>query len=286
MEIDTGHYDKLQSGIKSLLQEVGRFVNENGNYPQENSMAGVEIEDGDYSEEVQTVCSQGCLLVESAADYAFAVSRLLEPPLLTVAPWTSVRGSLEAAAFGCWLMDADIAVRDRVARSLAFRFGGLLHQKKTADSMGDDNGVRHAKERIQEIKVDAQELGFEEKIDKKGRVIGVATTLPSSTECIRDNLFNESGYRILSSIAHSHPSAMISVSFKAKNKAEPSLISKNLSVGSACWLLMTAADAFSAIAWRQATYFGYNLEEFRNLLDDIYDGMGIRTESRFWRIMR
>lgn len=284
MGITREHYDKLQSGIKSLLEEVSQFVNANGNYPQRKSVASGEIEVGEYSEEVQTVCSQGCLLVESAGDHAFAVSRLLEPPLLTVAPWTSVRGALEAAAYGCWLMDPDIEVRDRIARSLAFRFGGLLHQKKAADSMGDEHGVRHAKERIQEIQADTRRLGFEEKIDKKGRVVGVATTLPSSTACIRDNLFNESGYRILSSIAHSHPSAMISVSFKAKNESEPSLLSKNLSVESACWLLMTAADAFSAIAWRQASYFGYDLEEFRHSLDEIYDGMGIKKERRFWQI--
>lgn len=284
MEITTENYDKLQSGIKSLLEEVSQFVNANGNYPQGKSVASDEVEECAYSEEIQTVCSQGCLLVESAGDHAFAVSRLLEPPLLTISPWTSVRGVLEAAAYGCWLMDPDIAVRDRVARSLAFRYGGLLHQKKAAGSMGDENGVRHAKERIQEIKADARRLGFEEKTDKKGKVVGVAMTLPSSTECIRDNLFNESGYRILSSIAHSHPSAMISVSFKAKNESEPSLLSKNLSVGSACWLLMTAADAFSAIAWRQASYFGYDLEEFGHLLNEIYDGMGIRKDGRFWQI--
>jgi len=284
VEITTEHYDKLQSGIKSLLEKVSQFVNANGNYPQGKSVASSEIEGGEYSEEAQTVCSQGCLLVESTGDHALAVSRLLEPPLLTVAPWTSVRGALEAAAYGCWLMDSDIAVRERVARSLAFRYGGLLHQKKAAYSMGDENGVRHAKGRIQKIKEDARRLGFEEKIDKKGRVVGVATALPSSTECIRDNLFNEVGYRILSSIAHSHPSAMISVSFRAKNESEPALLSKNLSVGSACWLLMTGADAFSAIAWRQASYFGYDLEEFRHSLDEIYDGMGIRKKSRFWQI--
>lgn len=285
MEITTEHFDKLQSGIKSLLEEVGYFVNANGNYPQGRSVASSEMKVDEYSEEVHTVCSQGSLLAESAGDHAFAVSRLLEPPLLTVSPWTSVRGALEAAAYGCWLMDPDIEVRDRIARSLAFRYGGLLHQKKAAGSMGDENAARHAKERIQQVKEDARRLGFEEKADKNGRVIGVATSLPSSTECIRDNLFNESGYRILSSIAHSHPSAMISVSFKAINESEPSLLSKNLSVGSACWLLMTASDAFSAIAWRQASYFGYDLEEFRHSLDTVYDGMGIRKESRFWYTM-
>ncbi len=282
MEITTEHFDKLQSGIKSLLGEVSHFVNANGNYPQEMSVARSEIEVDKYSEEVQTVCSQGSLLAESAGDHAFAVCRLLEPPLLTVSPWTSVRGALEAAAYGCWLMDPNIEVRDRIARSLAFRYSGLLHQKRAADSMRDEYGVRHVKERIQEVKANARRLGFEEKTDKKGRVLGVATTLPSSTECIRDYLSNESGYRILSSIAHSHPSAMISVSFKATTESEPSLLSKNLSVGSACWLLMTAADAFSAIAWRQASYFGYDLEEFRHSLDAIYDGMGLREESRFW----
>lgn len=182
-------------------------------------------------------------------------------------------------------MDPDIGGRDRIARSLAFRYGGLLHQKKAAGSMGDENGVRHAKERIQKVTADARRLGFEEKTDKKGRILGVATTLPSSTECIRDNLFNESGYRILSSVAHSHPSAMISVAFKATDESKPLLLSKNLSVGSACWLLVTAADAFSAIAWRQANYFGYDLEEFRQSLDTIYDGMGIRKENRFWCAM-
>ena len=79
---------------------------------------------------------------------------------------------------------------------------------------------------------------------------------------------------------------MISVSFKAHDESDPSVVSKNVSVGSACWLLITAADSFSAIAWKQATYFGYDLDEFRSLLDDVYDGMGIRTESRFWRITR
>jgi hypothetical protein len=150
--------------------------------------------------------------------------------------------------------------------------------------MRDLNGAQHAQERIQKVKADVRRLGFEEIKDKRGRVVGVGATLPSSTECIRDNLFNESGYRILSSIAHSHPSAMISLSFKAKTESEPSLLSKNLSVGSACWLLMTAADAFSAIAWRQASYFGYDLKEFRHLLDKKYDEMGIRKENRFWQI--
>lgn len=284
MDITKKHYDNLQSGVKLLIDGVSHFVTINGSCPQGNSIARREIDRGEYSEEIETVLSQGCLLVESAGDHTLAVSRLLEPPVLTIAPWTSVRGALEAAAYGCWLMDADIAARDRVARSMAFRYAGLLHQKKAAKSMQDENECRHSEKRIREIEADARELGFVDKVDKKGRTVGVGTTLPSSTECIRDNLSNESGYRILSSIAHSHPSSMISLSFHAKDESVPSILSKHISVGSACWLLMTAADAFSAIAWRQAAYFGYDLEEFRKLLDEIYDGMGIKKESRFWQV--
>jgi len=284
VDITKLHYDNLQSGIRSLLEEVGRFVNTNGNHPQRNSTAADEEEEGEYLEEVQNICSQGSLLVESAGDHAFAVSRLLEPPVLTISPWTSARGALEAAAYGCWLMDADITVKDRVARGLAFRYAGLLHQKKAAGAMNDKKEVQHTEDRIKEVKADARKHGFDQIKNKRGQTVGIATKLPSSTECIRDNLFNESGYRILSSIAHSHPSSLISLSFQVRDGSKPLTASKNISVGSACWLLMTAVDAFSLIFWRQASYFGHDLEEVRKILDDIYDGMSIGKENRVWTI--
>ena len=193
-----------------------------------------------------------------------------------------MRSALEAAAYGCWLMDPSIGVRDRIARSFAFRYDGLLHQKKAARSMGDDQGLQHAEARIQTVAADAHRLGFEEKTDKKGRVVGMATNFPSSTECIQKNLLNESGYRILSSVAHSHPSSLISVSFTAKDEEAPLLLSKHISISSICWLLMTASDAFSAVVWRQASYFGYDLNELHSMLSDIYDMMGIRKDRRLW----
>ena len=117
--------------------------------PQPGSLGEAEIKSFSRPQSVHTAQSQAWILVEVTSDQLTAFIKTVTDPVETIAPYTCVRSLLEGAALACWLFDPAIDVADRIARSMSFRYEGMLQQQRWARAAGEDPA--RAKRRLAEI---------------------------------------------------------------------------------------------------------------------------------------
>src|SRR5262245_51033395 len=139
------------ASVQEFLEQTGRIWAKYEHKPFPNSLASKELNSFVRPESIATAYTQGTILIEVAADYAFALKSTLTEPAQSIAPWTCVRGCLEAAALSMWLLDKKIEATERVKRSLAFRYEGLEQQAKLAQTTNGMVGPEDVHNRIDQI---------------------------------------------------------------------------------------------------------------------------------------
>jgi len=273
---------RMRHALLSLVNDLGAFLDEFGMEPAADSLAAKEQEESSKGEQLLAAYSQGHLLLESAADHAIALARLLEEPVTTMAPWTCMRAGIESAAMSCWLLSSQITAAERISRSFAFRYDGLSQQLKCARTSNNMGAVRDILARMDETEAQALSLGYQPILDKKNKRAGIGQRMPSATQCVATILDEEKLYRISSAVVHAHPWALIQVGFHAPDPNRPDMLKKSLSKTSAALFLLTALDFLAKPAWAEALLFGYNPRLLSGILERRYEEMGIDKCRRFW----
>lgn len=194
--------------VEKFLEQTGKIWAGYEHKPFPNSQATKELTTFIRPESIGTAYSQAATLIEVAADYAFALKSTLTEPAQTIAPWTCVRGCLEASSLSMWLFDTNINAKERVQRSLAFRYEGLDQQAKLAETTKAMVNPKDIYKRIDQIEQLAQELGYPRVLSKKNKRIGVGQEMPSVTKIVTKMLNKEKNYRLLSGMVHAHPWAL------------------------------------------------------------------------------
>lgn len=251
--------EQIRSAVAQFHVDVGAYVNDCGLRPLSGSQAAAEQESWGDDVLLKTAFSQGHLLLESAADHMSSVERLLHEPIQTIAPWTCARGTLESAAYGRWLFDSRIDASARVARSLAMRYEGVAERLKIERLVGDQSAVANSENRLNYLEQQATALGLNRIVDARGKRIGVGIRLPSATDCIAAQLNMEFEFRVFSSMAHVHPSALAMLGFAAADPVVPTVLEKDLSGPAAAFLLVRSAQAVRAIVRSRAELFGHSI---------------------------
>src|SRR4051794_39436451 len=111
--------------LMSLHDGIRDYFAATGVSPMPGSKAEKELAEFPKSGLVKTAYSQGGLLLNSASDHLSAFAKSMTGTIETIAPWTLVRGVVEASTMSIWLLDASIDVKERVARSYAYRYDGI-----------------------------------------------------------------------------------------------------------------------------------------------------------------
>lgn len=200
--------------VEEFLEQTSIIWNKYENKPYPNSQASKELVMFSRPESIGTAYSQGVLLIEVAADYAYALLSTLTEPAQTIAPWACARGCLEASALSMWLLDTKIQADERVKRSLAFRYEGNDQQAKFARSTKGAININDVTARIDEIEQVAHYLGFSKVKNKNNKRIGIGQKMPTITQIVIDMLDKEQNYRLLSAMVHAHPWALQVYGFK------------------------------------------------------------------------
>ncbi len=265
--------------------------------PWPRSQAEQELAASAEKELLETAFSQSGMLIEFVADVATAYAKSLTTPTQTIAPWTLARSVLESASLAIWLMDTTIAEGDRLKRSFALRYEGLVQQEKFARSIQQTSLVEDVGKRILEVERKAIKAGSKQLQDKGGKRKGIGFVMPSVTEIISKMLDREWLYRILSGAAHGHFWALNSLSFdlvgnaggafktKARSGVRVHQMQKSLSPISVLGLSTEVLRALSMAIWTRFRLFGWNLSEIVTLMEISFDRIGVRNDkSRFWRI--
>ena len=280
---------KIISGLSTLHEKTALFFNKYNLEPISDSRAISELT-AFRTESVQTAYSQGNMLIESSADQLCALNKSLTEPVLTVAPFISARANLESSALAAWLLDTTIDAKERVQRSLSFRFEGLYQQVKFAQAAGLD--TKAAMKRIDDVEKLALSLGFPPIRDRKGKRIGIGQQFPKMTDLIGSVLNEESNYRLLSAFAHAHSWAIQQLSFipsqihnnnnKSNFSSNTKFFEKALKPEAIIFLCHKTAYVFTRPVWNKAALYGYSLLDLKKILNEAFDDLRFSRADRFW----
>lgn len=256
---------KMRDGLKQLRNDLSQFLQSAGYSPAPDSQASRELTECQKAVFVHTVQCQGAFQSEISADHLTAFLKTIAPPVETIAPWACVRSLLETSALASWMLDPAIGMRERVARGFAHRYEGLEQQVKFTESAGRDS--KSARQRIDKVEADATALGYERVLDRRGKRIGIARRMPSTTELVQEVHHKADTFRLLSAFTHGHHWAIQQMSFKLipDKKIEPagdgiklSVIAKSVSLNGTAFLALLAAEVFTRPFWRQCIYWVFS----------------------------
>lgn len=272
----------MRAALVALCEDAGSFSDSKPPQPLAGSLAAAEWLHPDLKAYLLAAHSEATLLLETCMDYAFALTRLLVGPIPTVAPWTCVRGGLEAAALSCWLLSDSIDARERASRSFAYRYAGLVQQKALATAIDDQALIVKTLSRMDELEEQARTIGYPCVQNRKGKRDGVGQRMPKITRVVADNLDEEEFYRVLSSMAHGHSWVVMQLGFRAPDPAIPILLRKHIDPASAATLIVKAANCVAKPLWAKARLFGHDLDALADILDRRYTDLCANESQRFW----
>lgn len=219
------HNEDIQNAIKPLshfIDSTQSILTQQAFQPEPESIAAEEIRAFARPGAIQTVHAQATLLLECVADNLGAFRKAGLAPMQSMAPFVSVRASLEAAALICWLFDKGIDANERVGRSLALRYHGLSEQLKYIN-VADRDQAQSVVSQVAKLKEYSRSLGYLIRKNKKKEVIGIHQVMPGMTYLISHWLHKDADYRLLSAIAHAQLWAVIQLSFSPVDLPEEAM---------------------------------------------------------------
>lgn len=277
----------LRGALMGLHEGFSAFVNSQGILPTSQSQAHLEEDHFLHPESIQTVVAQANQLIEVAGDHLTAFVKTITAPMETLAPWTCVRAILESGAVVAWLLDPSLNAERRVGRSLALRHEGLEQQRKYC-ALKDATVATRIEERIAEVEEQAASWGFSRLIGRDGRRTGIGVPMPPSTALVRDALNEEAMYRLLSGVVHGHFWAAHNLGFRLVSAPDTAQVpgyrtsQKHVNVPGIRALAATTAAVISRVAWWQCTYYGWEHDELRGLLEPVIEQLDVPTHKRPW----
>lgn len=263
--------------VQKLHDKTGAFFESQGLDPKRKSIAVKELQAFKHPQSLSIAYSRGVSLIDVTADHLIAFTKTITEPAQSIAPWTIARSVLEASALSSWLLDPEINSHERVSRSLALRYEGLLQQAKFLQSIGQP--TESINEKIEKIEKIAEELGFPKlRYKKNDKRIGIGQVMPSITDIIRKTLNEESYYRLYSAMAHSHLWAYNQLSYRKVNEMTPQenntvLFEKHLSFELVLGLCGNVARYFSQPIKYKCELYGFDLEFMNTIIGDVFEGL-------------
>jgi len=282
---------ELKEGLSSFLDESSVFMRLYDCHPVPNSQALKENSEIAPCESIMSVCAASHQLIEMAADHVSLFVKSLLEPIETLGCFTCGRSMLEACSLATWLLDPAIDSKSRIGRLYCYRFEGLSQQLKFSRV----SGFSSAQLKLQEDRIDMLEdevvaIGFRRLLDRNGKRIGLCERMPSTTDMIEDALGEGRIYRMLSAVAHGHHWALyglgyrrVSAESRKVDGVEIHACEKVVDPQALALLGFSSMKAFARPLWNMSRYFGWNMLEMEELLENVADRLQASASRRFWR---
>jgi len=279
---------KALSAVSSLIDGTALIYNKYNLEPVVGSLAFQELQTEPYKCEVNDSHARGLLAIESASDHLMVVADAFSPPAKTIAPWTCVRGLMEACAIALWLLDPAIDAKTRVGRTFAYRYWGFKEQLKLFKISEDQPDGDKIIQRMDEVERRALALGYLPVLTKNGERNGIGQQMPSIVGLMKETLDMEKDYRLLSAVAHCHDWATHQIGFQlieVTNSAGEKIkaLEKKLHPDLVFYAMLVAVPTYCKTLWSLWQYFGWDSDDLISLFEQIYDRVGFSTPLRFWR---
>jgi hypothetical protein len=272
-DAEVKYIEGIRSALLSLHGGIAASNCEQGMHPAPGSMADTEARDPQYAPHVVSAQSIAAQLIEVGGDHVTAFVKTITNPVETIAGWTCIRSMLEPCALVGWLLDSRIDIRERTARTFAYRFEGIDQQIKYLRVVGARAAeIQSLEDRLDQLESEALKLGYDRQRDKNKKRNGIARKMESATVVIRDMLDCESAYRLMSAVAHGHSWAIHQLAFGKTtlpkgdvNGVPVTYLEKRLLPVGVGYLATIAAESLSTAISHQYEYFGSDANRITSL---------------------
>lgn len=170
--------------------------------PGDNSLLYKQAKTNDDKNLLFNSFCQANLQVEFAFEHYCSFIRNLTEPGLPIAMFTSLRALMETSSNAIYLSDLSIAMTERISRGYSLRYRDLKEQLSLLNIFGSDDDKKVTLERIESVEKDAINYGFKKVINRQNERIGIAKTMPSIINIIKETSNNELLYRYFSGVLH------------------------------------------------------------------------------------
>jgi hypothetical protein len=211
------------------------------------------------------------LLTAACRDHLLAAADIMNARRASMALYTVIRGSAEAASIAFYLLDPGIDGRERVRRSLNWRLAGLCEEMNLMRGLGGAEALaslRHRQQRVDAIARTAQQHGFQFHAPDGNRPGRLGAKTPSATQLIEACASRTPGLgtaqqRVMSGVAHSQVHALIrfmrpSPELTREGRA---MVQLNLTAGQAALDLMAGPFCAAGLAERLYPFMGWDVTE-------------------------
>lgn len=290
MTVDHAYLVEMVKAIKEFDDRVkGYFEEYPGHRPAAGSKADAEFQSFADPECVFTAWGLAQLLLEFTSDHVSLFVKSLNQPVEVAGSITCVRSMMECSSLAAWFLDPSINVTERIQRTFAHRFEGLIQQLKLARSTGKSSlEIQNSEDRIVELEREAIQLGYSCARNKQQKLIWIGQPMPSATDLIQTVLGDGSIYKLLSAVAHGHHWATSQLLFEQQsdwdqNGVKGKRLVKAVKPELFAMLGFRVMKCLSRPLWNQCQYFGWNTLKLEEMLEDTADQMLISQNVRFWR---
>lgn len=291
--------EKSTAGLSSALQEVNSEMARYRYEPFHGSQARQELDNCADIKFLDKAYVHGNHSLFAAFDHAYALEKVLTNGVLTLSPWTLVRGILESCSTAHWILDTQIGYVERISRILNLRLDEIENLRKCVSkgiarrprALGVRSSMPSPKvfdsERA-ELKKQAGMFGIAKKVSKKGKLIGFGKGLPSISE-LTDLSFNAADYySLFSGAIHGDNWAIQGLGMRkaqGNKRNGRRYMQADISPEVAVGVVNMAADWIARTLWVYFRLFGWDLARLYSILDEACDRMRWKASSdvRFWR---
>ena len=279
---------KASEALRSLVLASNAAMGKYRGVPSEGSTASKELSQYADPSVLQEAYDKGARSLLVACDYALALDRTLSEPILAFSPWACLRHILESCAMCMWMLDPSINPEERAIRSLNVQFEenkskrtflrkGLSHNQASASEL--PSLIEKADEREGRLRGQAQQLGINEKRNRRDRFLGFGDGPKSIADCIEATLKDTPlDYSLLSPQAHGNTWAILVLSTQTKSFNPPHVVSDM----SPLHALSLISDSLHLIAKGLRNYYdvyGYDIAEYSTMLGPAQEQVGQATLS-------
>lgn len=224
---------------------------------------------------IQSVLDQAEAAITSAGTHFAALLRTLNPPILTIPPWTIARTILEASARSAWLLDPDILARERVSKGVVLL---LQDREEHFRIFGHETPLQWKNEHRDII----DEVKNFVKIERShnGRVtrIGEIPLRIKVTTIVKMALGAERDYRLLSALTHQRSTRQKSMTMHKTG------MELEMSMNAPQYVSLLAAPLrwYATAVWRHFIYCGYNTGVISNIFTNTKHSIAKYISQNEW----
>ena len=283
--IGSERFRTFVSTLHTVPQATGPIMAATGWAAIPGSAAADEVASFADPTAVGVLLTEAVQILTVSADHMGGLQRVLTSPVMTFAPWTLARATLELGSTVLWLLDPTIGAVQRVNRGISLRCQSLNDQVRWLRNLRSQPELAQeligmASAQIEKLVQYASARNIDVIRARGSEIVGFGERVPPMTTLTRLAGVEEN-YRLFSGVAHGRPWATSVTGFD--RVGEENRLTQDLRVESALTIVLSALEIWLRATFALFVYAGWDTKRWAGVCDPLLDEAEINDRARPWR---